>query len=143
MGDGEKKVIVLPRHIFRQLVNKSKTNLPNESCALVFSFPDDSLIVDRVIFVKNISTSPRTEYLIDPFELLSIEEKQTALGLELMGIFHSHPNGKAIPSKTDLLYSVPNLYYLILKLDQNSNTTAVKCWSLANNKYSQIELSVL
>ena len=71
--------------------------LPEEACGLLAG--RDGLVT-LVLPIENAAHSP-VRYRMEPRaqvgELLSIE----ALGLDLLGIYHSHPNGPAVPSATD------------------------------------------
>ncbi len=52
-------------------------------------------------------------YQIDPKDILAAEDLADELGLEIIGVFHSHPDHPAQPSETDLHFAVPWYSYLI------------------------------
>jgi proteasome lid subunit RPN8/RPN11 len=52
-------------------------------------------------------------YEIDPLETLAAEDQADALGLRIIGVFHSHPDHPAAPSQTDQHFAVPWYSYLI------------------------------
>lgn len=86
----------------KQLLSKeAKDKKPNESCALLFGKKDNSnLLVNEVFITENIEGSPvnftiSNEQLIQGYKIA--EEK----GLDVIGIFHSHPNSEPFPSSTD------------------------------------------
>ena len=74
---------------------------PNESCALLFGKKDnDKIRVNEIFIADNIEKSPvnftiSNEQLIEGYKIA--EEKK----VEVIGIFHSHPNSDAYPSNTD------------------------------------------
>ena len=79
------------------LAEHAEKENPNESCALLFGRDN---LVSEVFLTKNIEESPinftiSNEQLIEGYNLA--EGKQ----LEVIGIFHSHPNSEAYPSNTD------------------------------------------
>ena len=83
------------------LVKDSVEKQPNESCALLIgNKQNDKLIVREIFFTKNIEESP-INFTISNDELIRgyriAEEKK----LEVIGIFHSHPNSEPYPSETD------------------------------------------
>jgi len=55
----------------------------------------------------------RHRYEIDPLDTLAAEDQADALGLRIIGVFHSHPDHPAAPSQTDLHFAVPWYSYLI------------------------------
>ncbi len=71
---------------------------PIESCGLLAGKKDR---VEKVIPVTNQANS-RTRYRMQPEEQLRAFHRIEADGLELVGIFHSHPAGPETPSPTDI-----------------------------------------
>jgi len=71
--------------------------VPNESCALLFGKTEnDQLVVKDLFLTENTEKSPiSNEQLIQGYQ--EAEEKK----LEVIGIFHSHPNSEPYPSNTD------------------------------------------
>jgi len=74
----------------------------SESCAMLLgTHGDQQWNVKEVFLTRNAHTNSETSFIITPEELLQgyklAEEKQ----LELVGIFHSHPNSAASPSNLD------------------------------------------
>ena len=50
---------------------------------------------------RNLSES-RTRYLIDPADHIRARREARALGLDVVGFYHSHPEGPAFPSLSDV-----------------------------------------
>ena len=91
------------------LTQKEKDNLiahaieqqPNESCAMLFGKKiDGAWNVKEVFLTENIDKS-QTNFTISPEELLKGYQLAEKMHLELVCVFHSHPNSDAIPSSTD------------------------------------------
>lgn len=86
----------------RQLLSKEAINKkPNESCALLFGKKvNNKITISEIYLSENIEKSPisftiSNEQLIQGYKIA--EDK----GLEVIGIFHSHPNSEPYPSETD------------------------------------------
>ncbi len=83
------------------LSTEAQNKKPNESCALLFGKKDnDKITVSEIYSVENIEKSPinftvSNEQLIEGYKIA--EEK----GLDVIGIFHSHPDSEPYPSATD------------------------------------------
>lgn len=83
------------------LTNHAENDKPNESCAVLFGVKDKAGVsVKEVFLTKNIEESPvnftiSNEQLIEGYRIA--EEKK----MDIVGIFHSHPNSVAYPSNTD------------------------------------------
>ncbi len=83
------------------LSKHAKEQIPNESCALLFGNTEgDKLIVREVFLTENMEKSS-VNFTVSNDQLLqgyqTAEEKQ----LEVIGIFHSHPDSEPYPSSTD------------------------------------------
>ena len=86
----------------RQILSTEAINKkPNESCALLFGKKDNEKItVNEIFLTENIEKSPinftiSNEQLIQGYKIA--EDK----GLDVIGIFHSHPDSDPFPSATD------------------------------------------
>ena len=74
----------------------------NESCAMLLGIHNDEEWNVKDIFVtRNSSTNSEQTFGISPEELLQGYKLAEEKHLELVGIFHSHPNSIAAPSNTD------------------------------------------
>lgn len=90
------------------------TCLPEEACGLLGGQMDGGrATVNVVIPVENTLHSP-VRFRMDPREQLRAFNRLEVLGLELVGIFHSHPTGPDAPSATDLAeFYYPGVAFLI------------------------------
>lgn len=64
--------------------------------------------VERVELTKNVAEKPNSNFEIDPFALIFAEKASRNGGPEILGYFHSHPNGRNTPSATDASSAVAN-----------------------------------
>jgi len=93
--------IVLAQKEKDKLVTHAISEQPSESCAMLFGKRvGDNWNVKEVFLTQNIDDS-QTNFTISPEELLKGYQIAEKNQLEVVGIFHSHPNSDAIPSNTD------------------------------------------
>ena len=93
--------IVLAQKEKDKLVTHAISEQPSESCAMLFGKKvGDNWNVKEVFLTQNIDGS-QTNFTISPEELLKGYQIAEKNQLEVVGIFHSHPNSDAIPSNTD------------------------------------------
>jgi proteasome lid subunit RPN8/RPN11 len=85
----------------KDLESISDQALPNESCAFLLGSGGDCTVLE-ILPLNNAEPSPYS-FSIAPSELLQAYETAEIKGLQVIGIFHSHP-GKPSPSSTDLKY---------------------------------------
>jgi len=93
--------IVLAQKEKDKLVTHAIDEQPSESCAMLFGKKvGNNWNVKEVFLTQNIDDS-QTNFTISPEELLKGYQIAEKNQLEVVGIFHSHPNSDAIPSNTD------------------------------------------
>ncbi len=74
---------------------------PNESCALLFGKKDnDKILINEIFIAENIEKSP-VNFTISNEQLIQGYKMAEDKGLEVIGIFHSHPDSDPYPSATD------------------------------------------
>jgi proteasome lid subunit RPN8/RPN11 len=74
---------------------------PNESCAILFGTVDgQKTIVKEIFLTENIEKSP-VNFTISNEQLIKCYKTAEEKKLEVVGIFHSHPDSEAYPSNTD------------------------------------------
>ncbi|MGI0008373.1 MAG: Mov34/MPN/PAD-1 family protein [Nitrosopumilaceae archaeon] len=79
----------------------AKKASPNESCAILFGkIEKDHFRVKDVFLTKNIENSP-VNFTISNDELIKGYQEAEKRKLDVVGIFHSHPDFDAYPSLTD------------------------------------------
>jgi proteasome lid subunit RPN8/RPN11 len=71
---------------------------PLEACGILFG--EDGLITEARA-VANVHPAPRTHFAIDPQALIDAHRAARTGGAQVVGYYHSHPQGPAEPSATD------------------------------------------
>ena len=93
--------IVLTQKGKDELITHAIGQQPCESCAMLLGTKvDDEWSVKEIFLTQNMDNS-QTNFTISPEELLKGYQLAEKMHLELVGVFHSHPNSDAIPSITD------------------------------------------
>ena len=93
--------VVLAQKEKDKLVDHAIEQQPSESCAMLFGKKvGDDWNVKEVFLTQNIDNS-QTNFTISPEELLKGYQIAQKNQLEVVGVFHSHPNSDAIPSNID------------------------------------------
>jgi proteasome lid subunit RPN8/RPN11 len=85
---------------------------PNrEVCGLLFGSVDR---IERAVAAANVATRREDMFEIDPAALIAAHRAQRAGGPRLIGHYHSHPSGSAMPSVRDAAAAEPGKLWLIL-----------------------------
>ena len=116
--------VVLTQKEKDKLVAHAIEQQPSESCAMLLGKKvDDNWNVKEVFLTENIDDS-QTNFTISPEELLQGYQLAEKMQLELVGVFHSHPNSDAIPSSTDKKFMQNNPVPWIIFSGVNNNLKA-------------------
>ncbi len=100
--------IVLTQKEKDKLVAHAIKQQPSEACAMLLGKKvDGAWNVKEVFLTQNIDNS-QTNFTISPEELLKGYQLAEKMHLELVGVFHSHPNSDATPSSTDKTFMQNN-----------------------------------
>ena len=84
------------------LIQHSEKAGLSESCAMLLgTHNDQQWNVKEVLLTRNAHNDSETSFIITPEELLQGHQLAEKKQLELVGIFHSHPNTVALPSNMD------------------------------------------
>ena len=112
--------IILKQSDKKLLAQYSENQKPNEACAILFG--KDNQVLD-IFLTENIEESSvnftiSNEQLIEGYKIA--EDKK----MDVIGIFHSHPNSDAFPSNTDKKFMQSNPVVWIIYSGINKNFRA-------------------
>jgi proteasome lid subunit RPN8/RPN11 len=100
------------------MVRHAETIYPNECCGAMLGRLDrGSKLVTEAVPMENAYVGQQAErYELRPEDLLEADRQARAHGLDLIGIFHSHPDCDAYFSATDLKNSCPWYSFVVLSI---------------------------
>jgi proteasome lid subunit RPN8/RPN11 len=99
---------------------------------------DDSLLAYTDVQGENQDHSRRDRYWIDPADLLKVQRLAREQGLEIIGVYHSHPDHGAVPSECDRTLAWPVYSYVIVSVVQGE-ATDLKSWRLDDQNQFRLE----
>ncbi len=121
-----------------QLIRHAKEQSPNEACGILTG---TGARVEEIYQMANIDKSA-SSFFMAPKEQLSVMKKIRNLKLEMVGIYHSHPETKAYPSAHDLeLAFYPEASYVIVSLEDKDNPV-IRSFRIIEGKISEEELII-
>lgn len=106
-------MLILKAELLEEMIQHLKDELPNEGCGILAGKDEEVL---KVYKMANTDKSPST-FFMDPKEQLEAMKDIRRLGLEIVGIYHSHVSSPPYPSTRDVkLAFYPNVCYVIISL---------------------------
>ena len=117
------------------LSRMAENSLPNESCAFLLGHSSESQVLE-IMPLTNADLSPYS-FSVEPKALLDAYDRAEKQGLQVIGIFHSHPC-RPSPSETDLQFMEINpVVWLIY-----SSTEKKFAAFIFEDKMQNVELAV-
>ncbi|MEK7395817.1 MAG: M67 family metallopeptidase [Candidatus Poribacteria bacterium] len=108
-------MLIIEKEFLSDIIAHAKIDAPHESCGILAGKADH---VEKVYKMTNTADNPETFYFMDPKEQLKVMKEIRNQELEMIGIYHSHPNSPAYPSAKDVeLAFYPEAVYVIISFE--------------------------
>ena len=95
--------------------------------------------VRRVVEARNLEPSPGDRYRLDPRDFIAADDDARRDGLDVVGIWHSHPDCPARPSRTDLESAWEGYSYLIVGVT-GAGAVDFHSWRLDGDRFAAEEI---
>ncbi|TVY04132.1 M67 family metallopeptidase [Cohnella terricola] len=109
-----------------RLTEAVRRRLPFEACGIIYGTVSDGIVTaDDFCLFRNRSTSLEEAFAFDPEEWVSAYFQAHKNRREIVGLFHTHPNGSPLPSESDKRGSIPWATYWIIGLSESAHDLSV------------------
>jgi proteasome lid subunit RPN8/RPN11 len=131
----------LPAAVRRAIVAHARRDAPRECCGFLIGHGG------RILFslaARNVDPRPKSGYQIDPAEHLAVRRVVRGLvpAVDIIGVYHSHPVGPAVPSPRDIAEShYPEWLYLIVGAGPRRTTCTVRAFRMARHGVTTVQLT--
>lgn len=121
--------------ILDQIRLHGEATYPEECCGFLLGIAGEENHVTALHQVPNRQEDQRTHrYTITPADYRNADQAARATGLDIVGMYHSHPDHPAQPSETDLAEATfPGYTYVIASVMEGA-ATDLTAWSLAPDR---------
>ncbi|MFH1779090.1 MAG: M67 family metallopeptidase [Candidatus Omnitrophota bacterium] len=131
-------MLILEKDLLEKMLQQIKEEFPNEACGILAGREGR---VEKVYKMSNTDKSPST-YFMDAKEQLLVMKQIRNLGLDMVGIYHSHVASTAYPSLHDVeLAFYPEVSYVIVSYKDKDNST-VKSFKIKEGKIMEEEIKI-
>lgn len=135
---GSAEIIRISQAVVERLLEEARRAGLVECCGLLAGCGD----VSTKIFPTTNELSSPVAYEIPPRELFAIFKQIRAEGLQLLGIYHSHPTGDNAPSERDIERAYyPDAAYFIISLTAPPERQ-VRAFRIEQGKVREVEVAV-
>ena len=115
---------------------------PEEAAGLLLGNPrGEDRYASRLLPLENKFQAEKRNrrYLLEPEDMMEAEKKAEELELDILGVFHSHPDHPAEPSEYDRSHAWPWFIYLITSI-RDGDAADHRAWQLKDDRSGFIEI---
>ncbi len=125
--------LILDSHLPDAIREAGERAYPDECCGFLLGRYDNPRLATELAPAENERTdAAHHRYLISPEAYLRAEIDAEARGLEIVGVYHSHPDAPAEPSEFDRRHALPGLSYVIVSVRQR-RAEDLRSWALTED----------
>lgn len=119
-----------------ELAERAAAGHPHEVCGLLIGRTGDGRVETvRVTSARNLNVErAHDRFELDPADWLAADKGARAEGLEIVGIWHTHPDHPAEPSATDLEAAWEGYSYLIIGTTA-AGAAELRSWRLVGDLF--------
>jgi proteasome lid subunit RPN8/RPN11 len=131
--------LILPPALRVQIETEARAAFPRECCGLMEGVPEgDAVRAIALHTARNLATRA-DRFEIDPADHFAALRTARANGNEIVGCYHSHPNGHAEPSQRDAEFANDNGFvWLIAALSSHQHT--ISAYVVAGHSFVSLRL---
>ena len=144
-------MLILDRQAEEGMVRHGEEGYPDEVCGLLVGHFEEGMatrIAREAWRARNLNRERSADrYDLDPSDFRRIEEEARGRRMEVVGVYHSHPDHPSRPSETDrqraeeIWQSGESWSYVILEVVRGS-VTSRRSWVLRERTFGEEEIRV-
>jgi proteasome lid subunit RPN8/RPN11 len=137
-------VLFIPAEALLSIQSHGEAAYPNEGAGLLLgqAADDGKKVVDILPLSNEWEAGEQYHrYMITPQDMLRGENEAARRGLDVIGIFHSHPDHPAEPSNMDRDWALPWFSYVITSVQQ-AKAVVSRSWRLRDDRSAFDEESI-
>lgn len=141
-------VVKISRQVYEDMIKHAESGYPYEVCGVMIGSGEEiisfreckNLIAEDQVETEFKNTNNldkerlRDRFELDPKSYIEADEWARSKGLEILGIYHSHPDHPSRPSETDRQVASPFWGYIIFSINQGKFNDA-RLWYINEDDY--------
>jgi len=131
----------LPPALRTRLEQWARGGYPHETCGLLLGHVQDQFVeVKEAAIARNLNVERAADrYELDPAAFVAADAQARAAGMDIIGIWHSHPDHPARPSQTDRAAAWTGWSYVILSVSRDG-VEDLRSWRLDGDRFVEVEV---
>lgn len=126
--------LAIDKEALAKMKRHAEADYPNECCGFFYGLEGDERRVRVAREVENAKEGDQSDrFQIDPLDYQEAEKYAIEHDLDLLGVYHSHPDHPAEPSEHDREVAMPWFSYIIISV-QNGEAVNTRSWQLNSER---------
>ena len=137
--------IYIAPNLMEKIYDSGEAAYPEEAAGLMLGTTSgEARHVVHLVTFDNARELParHNRYLLTPDDYLHGEQEAERMGLELIGVFHSHPDHPNRPSEFDREWAMPWWSYIITSVERG-RAAGSRSWVLSEDRSGFVEEPIL
>lgn len=139
-------ILEINEETLEEIKSHGEAAYPEEGAGLLLGLEEgQSRRVSAIYGIENSreQAARHNRYLLTPQDYARGEQEASRLGLQVLGVFHSHPDHPSQPSEFDREWAMPWFSYIITRVDKGQ-AISTQCWQLKEDRsgFEEVYLSV-
>jgi len=139
-------MLKIKKELIHQIKKEGEEGYPYEICGFILgkiNYDRDLRTAVEVVQVENQNKERANDrFEIHPKDYLRVERYADKKGIQIIGIYHTHPDHPDRPSETDLRFAQPDMSYIIMSVEKGEASNW-RSWKLKNNSFIQEEVELI
>lgn len=132
--------VTLDSEVETRIRKHARKGYPEETCGFLLGqvgqgpFGQEPRVIEAMIPVPNQQQDERRRrFLMGPEAFREAERRALEEGLDVVGVYHSHPDHPAVPSEVDRKHAWPWYSYLIIAVTKGE-PGPIRAWQLEEDR---------
>lgn len=131
--------LTIDKEALIKMKRHAESDYPNECCGFFYGLEGDERQVRTTREVENAKEGDQSErFQIDPLDYQKAEKYAIEHDLDLLGVYHSHPDHPAEPSEQDREVAMPWFSYIIISVE-DGEAVNTRSWQLNDERQFEEE----
>ena len=129
-------ILRISHQLLKRIQDHGEASYPEEGAGMILG--QDGSADRRALDIIPLANSRKSgerhnRYMIEAIDMIKAEEQAEAMGLDVIGVFHSHPDHPALPSAYDHSWALPWFSYIITSVQQGQAERS-RSWRLLEDR---------
>jgi len=128
--------LIIPSWILKEINSHGESAYPEEGAGILLGVSSEGeKRVEKLIKFENAreESARHNRYLLTPQDYQRAEQAAERLELDVVGVFHSHPDHLTQPSEFDREWAIPWFSYIITSV-RNGRAITSRSWLLSDDR---------